>query len=150
MMHSVQKIKEGSSPYLDPNPPSTQIEWKQPISSGMHGPVVEVVVKQTFALKQIELAKMCDSIDEEDLENALFEVHEAFLMMKKNLRNVARTYQYFYDEKRKKYLFTMEIFENNLCKYAYENSLLEKDFIPIFENIVEGKKKIYGFKTFSI
>lgn len=133
----IGKIKENSSQYLEP---TKSIDWGRSIGSGMYGTVSEVVVKQKFALKQIELKKLCDSDDEKEIDSALLEVHEAFTVMNKNLRNVVRTYQYYYDERMKNYSYTMDILEMDLFNYIVAKKLkTEAEYLPIFDDIVSGR-----------
>ena len=135
-MTTIEKIKKNSSPFLDFN----NIEWGRPIGPGMYGTVSEVVVKQKCALKNIDLKKLCNSDEDKDLERALVEVHEAFIIMNKNLKNVSRTYQYYYDDRKNIYSYTMDIFEKNLFDYIKEKkSLKEAEYLSIFDDIVSGR-----------
>lgn len=129
-----ESIKRLSSPLLE----FSKVKWGRPLGRGSYGLVNEVFVEQKFALKTIVLKDLCETNDEAELDQALNEAYNEFKIMNKHLTNVVRSYEFNYDEKNKKFSFTMDLMENDLENMVNEKPFSFKEFQEIFIDITKG------------
>ena len=113
------------------------------LGGGANGIVSHISVKHDFALKEINLREILSGDKEED-EFELEKVKAEYLILKKNLKNVVRSIGSNFDEKGKKFYFTMELMDQDLDRfisYHYDelkSPLKFQTFQPIFLDILTG------------
>jgi serine/threonine protein kinase len=144
-MHSnhIQSIIANSSTSLS----EENIERGKWLGSGTFGVVQQIVSKETFAFKQIDLKKLVnDPADEKELYNELISAFSEFQIMKKNHQNVVRSYQYHFDKDDKIFSFTMDLMKGkDLGTLIQMKSIPFEDFYKLFQDIVTGKRACLSF-----
>jgi serine/threonine protein kinase len=137
-----------SSPLLSSD---KNYELKRVLGIGSYGVVNRVVTTkddpklnkkapQEYALKQIDINKF--KIDERQV--ALECAKEEYALLKKKLDNVVPAFGSYYDSKFNTFLFTMELFPQNL-KMLIENSPRKftfEEYLPLFQDITKGNLAI--------
>jgi serine/threonine protein kinase len=122
-------------------------ELKRKLGSGAYGVVNRIVTiiddpmlnkkaPQEYALKQIDIGKF--KIDERQV--ALECAKEEYALLKKKLDNVVPAFGSYYDSKYNNFIFTMELFPQNL-KTLIENSPRKftfDEYWPLFQDIIRG------------
>ncbi len=122
-------------------------EIKRVLGSGSSGVVNRIITKiddlpiskkaqQEYALKHIDLKRIRKEEREETLESAKNE----YSMLKRKLDHVVPAFGSFYDQRTDFFIFSMELFPNNL------KTLIEKgsgpfsfdQYLPIFQDILKG------------
>jgi serine/threonine protein kinase len=133
-----------SSPLLSSE---NNYDLKRVLGSGTYGVVHRIVTsindpklnkkaQQEYALKQIDIKKF--KIDERGA--ALECAKEEYDLLKKKLDNVVPAFGSYYDSKFNVFLFTMELFPQNL-KMLIENSPRKfsfEEYFPLFQDIIRG------------
>jgi serine/threonine protein kinase len=131
ILHS---IKAKSSPYLEGT-----IERCKLLGNGSFGVVHEVVVKDRFALKEINIKSLMDNLDDDkELAENLSSSFSEFLIMNKNLKNVVGSHQCYYDEDSKIFSFTMDLMKGDLHSLIKSGSIPFEKFYKIFQDIATG------------
>jgi serine/threonine protein kinase len=107
---------------------------------GAFGIVRQIISKETFALKQIDFNKLMDDLDdEEELHEQLSCAFSEFQIMKKNLPNVVRSYQYHFDKEENIFSFTMDLMKGkDLGTLIQKKSIPFEQFYKLFQDIVTG------------
>ena len=133
----IHSIIKNSSPSLCEG----SIRKLESLGYGSFGVVNHMVSEQSFALKQIDFKRQLESLDDKEalydlLRSAFFE----FQIMKKNLPNVVRSYQYNFDQKEKVFSFTMDIMKGkDLSTLIKERCLSFEEYFKLFKDILTGK-----------
>ncbi len=128
-----------SSPLLK----SKDFQMIKNLGGGAYGIVSQISAKHDFALKEINLRDILSGDTEED-EIELDKVKGEYLIMKKNLKNVVKSVGSAYDEKGKKFYFTMELMDQDLDRFIsfhydeLKSPLTFVQFQPILFDIVTG------------
>jgi serine/threonine protein kinase len=109
------------------------------IGSGSFGIVSRIRVEENgkvYALKELHLKKLTNkALREEALKEAINEYN----LLKKEIKNVVKSYGSHYDEQDKVFKFSMEYFPHNLSEYVDINGCLTpKQYLPLFLDMVEG------------
>jgi serine/threonine protein kinase len=132
----IDAIIDRSSPSLS----EKNIEKGEVLGNGAFGIVRQIISKETFALKQIDFNKLMDDLDdEEELHEQLSCAFSEFQIMKKNLPNVVRSYQYHFDKEENIFSFTMDLMKGkDLGTLIQKKSIPFEQFYKLFQDIVTG------------
>ncbi len=133
-----------SSPLLSSD---NNYELKTKLGSGAYGvvnaivtikddPKLEKKAPQEYALKQIDIGKF--KLNERQV--ALECAKEEYALLKKKLDNVVPAFGSYYDSKSDNFIFTMELFPQNL------KTLIEKEaqkfsfdeYLPLLQDMIKG------------
>ena len=136
----INAIAAKSSPSLSEG----NIEPGIVLGSGTFGVVQQIKSKETFALKKIDLRKLVEDMDdEEELHEKLSCAFLEFQIMKKNIPNVVRSYQYHFDDKENVFSFSMDLMKGkDLGTLIQTKSIPFEDFYKLFQDMVTGKKTL--------
>ena len=112
--------------------------------NGAFGIVQQIISKENFALKQINLNKLVnDPADNNELYEELSSAFSEYQVMKKNHPNVVRSYQYHFDDKENVFSFTMDLMKGkDLATLILTKSIPFGEFYKLFQDIVTGKKAV--------
>ncbi len=108
------------------------------IDSGNFGAVFKISIhedQKVYALKQVNLMKH----SEKDRPAALSDAQNEYLLLKKGIPNVLRSFGSYHDTNKNVYKFSTEFMEMNLAQLIEKSGPLPfKRFIPIFHDILSG------------
>ena len=112
------------------------------MGKGTYGIVQQIVSKENFALKQVNLNELVkDPADKNELYEELSGAFSEYQVMKKYHPNVVRSYQYHFDDKENVISFTMDLMKGkDLASLILTKSIPFGEFYKLFQDIVTGKK----------
>ena len=141
MQSSFQSRMKAIIAHSSPSLSDQNIERGKILGKGKFGVVQQIVSKETFALKQIDLKPLIDNIDkEEELCEELTSAFSEFQIMKRNYPNVVRSYQCHFDKEENVFSFTMDLMKGkDLGSRIQKNIIPFEKFYQFFQNIVTGK-----------
>ena len=117
---------------------TNNFELKEFIDSGNFATVYKIAVhedQKEYAVKQINLNKF----EEKEKLSALHDARMEYLLLKKGIPNVLRSFGSFHDPKAGVFKFSTEYMEMNLDQYIKaKGSLTFNEFIPLFTDILTG------------
>lgn len=141
-MTTLKTIISNSNPDL--NPKNLGKDASNIIGIGNFGVVQKVYLKKPYALKTVDLNDIADT--EEELAQELQSVYSEYEKLRNDLPNVVRSYDYFYDDQKKTFSFSMDYIDgislNNFMDKRTK-SLPFEEFIPIFKDIVTGLYQLF-------
>lgn len=136
----INEIIAQSSPSLS----DKNLEKGKSLGSGTLGDIKQIISKETFALKRIDLTKLVQDLDDEgELYERLSCAFSEFQIMRKNYPNVVRSYLCHFNPENYFFSFTMD-----LMRQGDLGSLIQKKSLPfercykLFKDLVTGKKII--------
>lgn len=132
----ISEIKSQTSPHLDGKRETVNF-----LGNGAFGVVNEIITKDAFACKVIDLKKfMADLDNRQELCDQLSCAFSEFQIMKKNLHNVVRSYQCHFDENNKLFSYTMDLMKGgDLGTLIKKKSLPFNEYYKLFQDILTGK-----------
>ena len=126
----------------------TNYEIKDFLGSGAFGGVMKICIhedKKEYALKQISFQALPDN----ERDAALAEARNEYLLLRKNIPNVLKSFGSHYDQTDFVFKFSTECMDMNLLQFIQKKgSLSFTEFVPIFQDIILGKKIFYVFFSF--
>ena len=115
------------------------------IGSGNFGSVMHVSIhedQKVYALKQISF----QNVPATDRAAAVNDAKNEYQLLKKGIPNVLKAFGSNYDEKTHMFKFSTELMDMNLTQLIEKKgSLTYSEFIPIFQDILSGKKRLFKY-----
>ena len=108
------------------------------LGSGTFGTVLKIEYqKKVLAMKTISLKEVDD---EEDYHQKVLASHSEYELLKAGHPNVVRSYEYFLDEKKKEYSFTMDLMSQDLETFIEKKKgkLPFQKVYEIFQDVLTG------------
>ena len=122
----------------------TNYEIKDFLGSGAFGGVMKICIhedKKEYALNQALVVN--------EREAALTEARNEYRLLRKNIPNVLKSFGSHYDQTNLVFKFSTECMDMNLLQFIQKKgSLSFTEFVPIFQDIILGKKIFYVFFSF--